>query len=52
MNATVQASDGCPPLKGEERLPLAKNCGATIFVGVACLYGNSDCTDSRNRYPT
>ena len=39
-------------LEGEERLRLAKNWGATIFVGVACLYGNGeDCTDSENRFP-
>lgn len=39
-------------LEGEERLRLAKNWGATIFVGVACLYGDGeDCTDSTNRYP-
>ena len=38
--------------EGEERLRLAKSWGATLFAGVACLYGNGeDCTDSANRYP-
>jgi hypothetical protein len=40
-------------LEGEERLRIAKNWGATIFAGEACLYGNGeDCADSRNRYPS
>jgi len=40
-------------IEGEERLRLAKNWGATIFTGIACLYGNGeDCTDSANRYPS
>jgi hypothetical protein len=40
-------------IEGEERVRLAKNWGATIFTGIACLYGNGeDCTDSTNRYPS
>jgi len=40
-------------IEGEERLRLAKNWGATIFTGIACLYGNGkDCTDSANLYPS
>jgi len=39
--------------EGEERIRIAKNWGATIFAGEACLYGNGeDCTDSKNRYPS
>ena len=37
----------------EERLRFARTWGATIFAGLACLYGNGeDCTESANRYPT
>ena len=40
-------------IEGEERLRFAKNWGATIFTGLACLYGNGqDCTDSENLYPS
>jgi hypothetical protein len=40
-------------LEGEERLRFAKSWGATIFAGVACLYGNGqDCTDSKNVFPS
>ena len=40
-------------IEGEERLRLAQNWGATIFTGIACLYGNDrDCTDSANLYPS
>ena len=36
----------------EERLRLAKRWGATVFTGIACLYGNDkSCTDVKNRYP-
>jgi hypothetical protein len=39
-------------VEAEERLRLAKSWGATIFAGVACLYGNGrDCSDSDNIYP-
>jgi hypothetical protein len=40
-------------LEGEERLRLAPRWGATVFAGMACLYGDgNDCTDSENRYPS
>ena len=40
-------------IEGEERLRLSKSWGATLFAGVACLYGDGeDCTDSKNRYPS
>jgi hypothetical protein len=40
-------------LEAEERFRLAKSWGATLFAGVACLYGNGeDCSDSENRYPS
>jgi len=40
-------------LEGEERVRLAKRWGATVFAGMACLYGNGkDCTDSANLYPS
>jgi hypothetical protein len=40
-------------IEGEERLRFAKSWGATIFTGIACLYGDGeDCTESRNRYPS
>lgn len=40
-------------LEAEERISSAKNWGATLFAGVACLYGNGDdCSDSANRYPS
>ena len=36
----------------EERLRLAEKWTATVFTGVACLYGNGkDCTDKVNSYP-
>jgi hypothetical protein len=36
----------------EERLRLAEKWTATVFTGVACLYGNGkDCTDKVNTYP-
>jgi hypothetical protein len=39
--------------EAEERLSIATNWGATIFAGIACLYGNGDdCSDSANRYPS
>jgi hypothetical protein len=38
-------------LEGEERLRFAQNWGATIFAGIACLYGDGqECSDSSNRY--
>ena len=40
-------------LEGEERIRLAESWGATLFYGIACLYGNGeDCSDSENRYPS
>ncbi len=39
--------------EAEERLRLGKSWGATLFLGIACLYGNGeDCSDSTNRYPS
>jgi hypothetical protein len=39
-------------VEAEERLRLAARWTATVFVGVACLYGGSlACTDSENLYP-
>ncbi len=40
-------------IEGEERLRLAKSWGATIFYGIACLYGHAEgCSDNTNRYPS
>jgi hypothetical protein len=40
-------------LEGEERLRIAESWGATLFAGVACLYGDgNDCSDGANRYPS
>jgi hypothetical protein len=40
-------------IEGEERLHLAKSWGATLFYGIACLYGNGEeCSDSANRFPS
>jgi len=40
-------------LEGEERLRLSERWRATVFAGLACLYGdNNDCSDSANRYPS
>lgn len=40
-------------VEGEERLRISKDWGATVFTGIACLYGNGiDCTDSANLYPS
>jgi hypothetical protein len=40
-------------LEAEERFRLGKSWGATLFYGMACLYGNGDdCSDSKNRYPS
>jgi hypothetical protein len=40
-------------VEAEERLRFAKTWGATVFAGIACLYGNgNDCSDSGNRYPS
>lgn len=38
----------------EERLRLAERWTATLFAGVACLYGSNrgGCTDSANRFPS
>ena len=39
-------------IEGEERLRITESWGATIFAGVACLYGDgNDCSDGKNRYP-
>jgi len=39
-------------IEGEERLRLARRWTATMFAGVACLYGgNVDCADKQNIYP-
>lgn len=39
-------------IEGEERYKFAKKWTATIFAGVACLYGdNQSCSDSENLYP-
>jgi hypothetical protein len=39
-------------IEGEERLLFAKSWGATIFTGIACLYGDGgDCDESKNLYP-
>jgi len=36
----------------EERLHLAEKWTATIFAGIACLYGNGrGCSDNANLYP-
>ncbi len=40
-------------IETEERLYLAKSLGATLFVGMACLYGDGQyCSDETNRYPS
>ena len=37
----------------EERVHLAKRWGATLFAGVACLYGGGEsCSDDENLYPS
>ena len=37
----------------EERLHLARRWGATLFVGVACLYGDGkSCSDDENLFPS
>jgi hypothetical protein len=34
-------------------LRIAERWGATLFAGVACLYGDGkDCSDGKNRYPS
>ncbi|HWH48377.1 MAG TPA: BamA/TamA family outer membrane protein [Burkholderiales bacterium] len=39
-------------IEGEERLRLAEKWTATVFLGVACVYGEGkDCSDSSNLYP-
>lgn len=39
-------------LEGEERLSIGERWTATLFTGVACLYGNGrGCSDSANLYP-
>ena len=39
-------------LEAEVRIPLAARWGATVFVGVACLYaGPLNYTESENVYP-
>jgi hypothetical protein len=39
-------------IEGEERLRLGEKWTATIFAGVACVYGaGKDCSDSANIYP-
>ena len=39
-------------IEAEERLRFAQSFGATIFTGLACLYGNDkSCTDTENLYP-
>jgi hypothetical protein len=36
----------------EERLRFGERWGATVFTGIACLYGSSkSCSDTENRYP-
>jgi hypothetical protein len=38
--------------EAEERIPIARRWTATIFVGIACLYGGTlSCTDGENVYP-
>lgn len=40
-------------LEAEERIRFARKWGATVFAGIACLYGNdNDCSDSENLYPS
>ena len=40
-------------LEVEERIRFGKKWGATVFAGIACLYGDgSVCTDSENLYPS
>jgi len=37
----------------EERFHLAKRWGATLFLGLGCLYGGGKvCTESKNLYPS
>jgi hypothetical protein len=39
-------------LEAEERLRFSKSWGATIFTGIACLYGEGkSCSDTENLYP-
>jgi hypothetical protein len=39
-------------IEAEERLRLAKSWGATIFTGIACLYGEGkSCSETENLYP-
>ena len=39
-------------IEAEERFRLSEKFTATLFAGVACLYGSGqDCTDSVNTYP-
>ena len=36
----------------EERYRLAQKWTATVFLGIACVYGGGkSCSDSENRYP-
>lgn len=46
-------ADYMSAIEGEERFRLAEKWTATIFAGVACLYGGGiSCSDSTNLYPT
>ena len=39
-------------VEGEERYRFAKRWTATVFLGLACLYGSGmNCTDDANLYP-
>lgn len=45
-------ADYMSSIEAEERLRLGQRWTATIFAGVACLYGGGlDCSDSKNLYP-